>query len=65
MPRALAQSGPGGMGKGPGVGLGPGMGPGFGWKQDQRGYSSGEEAPREKIEAEAKAGLQKATIGAE
>jgi hypothetical protein len=62
--QALAQ-GPGGMGKGPGMGMGPGMGPGFGWKQGPRGYYSGEEVPREKIEADAKALLQKAATGAE
>jgi hypothetical protein len=58
--QALAQ-GPGGMGKGPGMG----MGPGFGWKQGPRGYYSGEEIPRERIEADAKALLQKAATGPE
>jgi hypothetical protein len=62
--QAFAQS-PGGMGKGPGMGMGPGMVPGFGWKQGPRGYYSGEAAPREKIEADAKALLQKAEIGAD
>lgn len=60
---ALAQGGPG-MGKG--YGMGPGMmGPGFGWKQGSRGYYSGEEVPREQIETNARALLEKATTGAE
>jgi hypothetical protein len=63
--QAHAQGGPGGMGKGPGMGMGPGMGPSFGWKQGPRGYYSGEEVPREKIEADAKTLLQKAATGAE
>jgi len=49
---ALAQGGPG---------MGPGMG--FGWKHGPRGYWSGQEVPREKIESGAKALLEKATIG--
>ena len=58
---AFAQGGPGG----PGKGMGPGMGmeQGFGWKQGPRGYFSGTDVPREKIEADAKALLGKAATG--
>lgn len=60
---ALAQGGPG---MGPGYGMGPGMmGSGFGWKRGPRGYYSGEQIPREKIEVNAKSLLEKATTGAE